>query len=111
MVDGQAVSTWLELVGLLEVADGMPVGVSSSSLYKQVLAAGDEVIFLDFRGNPAIMELFSHEGHRVSMEICYNSIYDEYWLVSRDKFNAEGVSSSVSVATSCFFQETDNYLN
>ncbi len=108
-VDGEPTSTWLELISRLDPPDGLLMDRSSSSLYQQVLSPGEEKIFLDLGNNLELMNVLYGQADRMAIEICYRSIYDEHWLVIRDRLTADG-SSVAQKVEACQFQETDNFI-
>ena len=86
LFDGQPATTWGEFYGLIPVPDSISSGHSNSTISNTVIATNEQVQLLNLSNNKALMQYLYEHADKFSLEICYKSVYDDYWQVTRNGF-------------------------
>lgn len=86
LFDGKAASSWGKLFQLADIPDSIPSGVSNSTVMNSVIASNERVNMLNLSNNQQLMEFVYEHGDKISIEICYKSVYDDHWTVRRVGF-------------------------
>jgi hypothetical protein len=78
-VDGHPVRSWPEVFKL--VLDSSPPKYSSASVGDRVIRAGETVNWFQLPTNILPHDIQARMA-RVSIEVCYASVYDDHWIVA-----------------------------
>ena len=84
--EGQPVQNWNDLYEVANRPDSVLLGHSNSSIMNKVVAPNEEINILDLDGNASLRNFVYALGDKISMEICYRSVYEDYWKVTRTGF-------------------------
>ncbi len=95
--DGQSVPHWDAFMQLIELPDSISGSRDSGSLFHRVIRPNEDVPVIDLSFNPGLMQYFYKNGEKITFQICYKSVYDEYWLVQRNGFqtNLEAINKEI----------------
>ena len=104
-IDGKPVKNWREFCAKLPMPNGAKTSFVSSYLYKRVLSAGEKISLIAFHEPNAARHILSH-ADKISVEICYGSIFDEHWIL---KMDSSGTSNDpiedITIDTNNLFQD------
>ncbi len=83
-VDGEPIASWNEYKKRILDASGSNFSFISSFLNGRVISSKEKIKIISF-DDPGAVALALKNIDRVSFEICYGSIFDDYWILKRDK--------------------------
>ena len=82
-VDGESVKSWGEYLHNIFDGDSVKLNFRTSFISDRVISADEEIKLLSFDDPVAIHRVIS-QMDRVSFEICYRSIFEDYWIIKSD---------------------------
>ncbi len=108
-IDGVAVRNWEDFFEKAEKPDSIAASWSASSISNSVISSNEEIlIFSPF--NSDLRTWFFNTASKVKMEICYRSVFDDYWVAVREGFSGMEQSSARSLEE-CSFSEDQLFIN
>ena len=84
LYDGKAATNWSSFFRLTNLPDSISGSHSNTTVNNSVIAANDVVDMLNLKGNQPLMEYIYEHADQFSIEICYKSVYDDHWTVTRN---------------------------
>ncbi|OUS00987.1 hypothetical protein A9Q86_09590 [Flavobacteriales bacterium 33_180_T64] len=82
---GKSIRNWNELYDLLEVPDTIR-GHSNDILYDKVIRPYEDWSLIDWTNNKQLMGYIYKNADKISIKICYKSVYNDSWQVERNGF-------------------------
>ena len=99
--NGQPVRNWNELYEVANRPDSVLLGHSNSSIMNKVVAPNEEINIIDLDGNASLRNFVFSLGDKISIDICYRSVYEDYWKVSRHGFQTNLEQAKTEKITGC----------
>lgn len=100
---------WDEFFKRIQIPDSVNLSRSTSSIYNRVIAEGEEVELINFNGNWELIEWVYAKGKNIKIEVCYKSVFEDYWLIHRDGIVSNEISK-VEATEGCIFEESEMFL-
>ncbi len=94
------VETWKAFFESLDLKKGTRITFNNESMFEQVIAANDRVDFIHFTDSTMIKTIYPFLKH-MSIEICYNSLHGDHWILKRKGFQTGLTSSSREKVSTC----------
>jgi len=110
LVDSQAVKNWKEVNNLIKLPANIERVYSNSYVSQRILSAGEQVTILNLEINQPLMEWFFQHGHKISFEICYQSVFKDSYIVKREGFQSNLERSINKETDGCIFEEEDLFI-
>ena len=85
-VDEKFVSNWSEFYDALEVPESVERKHSIDNILNRVIKPGEDFKLIDWSSNYDVMSFIYAQSDRISIRICYKSVFGDYWQVSRVGF-------------------------
>ncbi len=95
LYDGQPARNWHNMYRIGNLPDSISGSHSNSSVMNKVIGTNEQVQMLKLSNNSELMSWVYERGDKITLEICYRSVYDDHWVVRR-----EGFKSNLEMATS-----------
>lgn len=83
---------------------------SNGPIANQVFAAGEKVSMVNLSQNKPLMEWVFKHGDKIEIEICYESVYGDAFLVKRVGFQSNIEVSKTQKSAGCNFEDADLFL-
>lgn len=99
--DDTPISNWDEFYELINVPNGMNIGHGNDILIGRVIPPNEEFGLINWNGNPEIMNFVYQLGHKINIEVCYKSVYGEYWTVKRNGLQTNLEKNEVTQSKAC----------
>lgn len=94
------VKTWKVYFESIDLEKGTAVTYTNQSMFEQVIAANDHVEFMQFNDSSLIKMVYPSFEH-LSIEVCYNSLHGDNWILKRKGFQTGLESSTREKVNSC----------
>lgn len=109
-VGDRPVKDWQEFHEVIGVPDSVKINFSYSSIYGNIITPNEEFRLIDWSFNDPLMEYIQSKADKISISICYRSVFDEFWILEREGFknftkNNVNVSENCSFSADQLFQE------
>lgn len=91
--DGKAVKNWKEFYTEIKIPQNIPHSHTISKLSNQIISANEEFELIDWSSSKKMMQYIYNHADKISIEIYYRSVFNEFWVVKREGFNS-GLSGS-----------------
>ncbi|MTI33346.1 hypothetical protein [Xanthovirga aplysinae] len=93
------IKDWGQLFDFID-PDSLFIGtVSKSNLNGKVLRAGEELRFIGLNGNPVVANPIIKNIDKVHLEVCYRSVFDEFWSIKRRGLKGNLVGNGGDIIT------------
>jgi hypothetical protein len=79
-IDGTPRKRWADIIEAL-VPGVAPRDLAITAIANRIVSSGESVALV-YTADPAFADAFATAMHRLTMEICYCSVYDDCWIVS-----------------------------
>lgn len=109
-VDGQPAKNWGQVYKLMKIPSNIESTHSNSNVSHQILSAGEIKSILNLALNPPLMEWFYQNGDKVSIEICYQSVFKDSYLVKRMGFKSNIERVFIEETNGCDFEEEELFV-
>lgn len=107
---GRSAQKWGDLIELTGIPDSISITYTNDIISNRVLAPGGELLMLDLSFNPLLMRwVFSH-ADKLEIAICYRSIFDEHWTVTRRGIQSNIEKTVLKSVEFCPFDPADSFL-
>jgi hypothetical protein len=93
LYDGKTARNWEDFYSLIQVPDSIVRAHTNSLIYNQVISANEQALLIDLSQNKPLMDWVFMHGDKFTIEICYKSVFDEYWKSER-----KGIKTNLEVA-------------
>ncbi len=110
LYDGQPSRNWHQLYKNTGIPDSISSAHSNSSVMNKVIASNEEVHMLTLSGNQELMKWVFQHGDKITMEICYRSVYDDHWIVRREGFQSNLEMTSSDKTEGCQVKAEDIFI-
>lgn len=108
---GKYVKNWQELFQALQKPDSIQTFSGTQTLNRKVITATETIKWLSIKPNSQPLMIFlSQHAKDISIEICYRSVFKDYWVVTR-KGLAGGEEPTYRQVDSCTFAKTERFLD
>ncbi|MEM1123731.1 MAG: hypothetical protein AAGJ18_25055 [Bacteroidota bacterium] len=104
------VKGWGELFKLFDPPDGVESTISNSGVSNQVFAAGERKVIINLSQNKPLMEWFFQHSHQLKIEICYESVYGDAFLVKQTGFQTNLETNVTQKTDGCNFKTVELFL-
>lgn len=108
--DGKSVKKWGELYDLSGIPNTIEQVHSNSGISNRVFATGDIITMLNLSENKPLMEWIFKHGHKIEIEICYESVYGDAFLVKKAGFQSNREVSITQKSEGCNYNAADLFL-
>jgi len=112
--DGEAVSNWKEFYQQMNVPDSLLRSHSNENIRNQVLAANETLHFIKWEStatyNHRFLPLLKKVSDKISISICYQSVYGDKWVVRRDGFLTDLEPNERSKQEACANTDTKEFI-
>lgn len=102
--------TWEDFFEHIQIPDSVNLSRSTSSIYHRVIAEGEVVELINFNENWELIQWIYAKGQDIKIEICYKSVFEDYWLISRKGIITNEVSK-IETIEACEFEENEMFLD
>lgn len=82
--DGEPASNWAHVYQLANVPDSILQQHFNDSVYDLIIPPNEEFKLIGWTGYPEIMNYMYEVSDKISIQLCYSSVYDDHWLVKRE---------------------------
>ena len=82
---GSHTSDWLDLFAKTKLPDSISGAISNRSVYNSVLSANENFYWVQLINNPELTNWIYDRRDKITIEICYKSVFDDYWLLTIDE--------------------------
>ena len=108
---GRYVKNWNELFQVLQKPDSIQTFLGTQTLNHKVITATETIKWLDIKSNSLPLMFFLHQhAQNISIEICYRSVFKDYWIVTR-KGVAGGEEPTYRQVDACTFAKAERFLD
>lgn len=107
--DGMSVTDWEKVYNLMGLPDTITQVHNNSNISNKVLSANDSLLILDLSINPPLMQWVFAHGDKLTFEICYKSVFDDYWIVRRKGFQSNLELSTYEKVEGCSFKAQEQF--
>lgn len=83
---GKPAQNWEQLYSILEVPDSIDITYGYHNLYGSVIRPGKDLSLVDWSSNEALMQYIYKQADEITIQICYRSVYNDFWHVERKGF-------------------------
>ncbi|MDT0540690.1 hypothetical protein [Croceitalea sp. P059] len=81
--DGNAFNNWNDFYKLIKVPDSISIGHGNDILFNRIISPNENFNLVDWSNNKDLMQYIYERADKITIEICYRSVYDDYWKVKR----------------------------
>lgn len=108
--DGDLTQDWGQFFQLAQVPDSIPSRMSNDKLDNSVLSANEDFMFVDLTINEPLMRWIYVRADKIKIDICYKSVFDEHWLISRSGFQTNVEITERQSVDSCSFKPEEVFI-
>lgn len=89
------IESWSEFYQVIQVPDSIVISQSTQNIHARVLAANESISVVDWstseglNDNTDLAMYIFERAEKIKIEICYKSIHDDTWTVSRTGFRTD----------------------
>lgn len=83
---GKPIKNWKEFYEVMGVPDTINRGQKNENIYDKVIRPNEDFRFVDWSHNKDLMNYIYKNADKISIAICYKSVYDDCWQVKRNGF-------------------------
>ncbi|MBG6133026.1 hypothetical protein IWQ47_004262 [Aquimarina sp. EL_43] len=83
--DGIYTRSWGDLFDKINVPDSISTSISNKIIYNAVLSANENYYWLRLIHDPNLARWLYNHREKITIEICYRSVFEDYWLLTVDK--------------------------
>lgn len=85
---GQAAKNWEDLFRVMQLPDTIPLRIINSGIHNEVISNNEStesitLLSLSFNKSPKLMSWFYQRAADITVEICYRSVFNDYWHITR----------------------------
>ncbi|WP_109301539.1 hypothetical protein [Aquimarina sp. AU474] len=80
--NGEHTQNWSDLLSKTQLPDSISNSMSNSSIYNSVLSANENFYWVQFKNDPELAKWMYDKRSKITIEICYKSVFDDYWLLT-----------------------------
>ncbi|KAB1158334.1 hypothetical protein F7018_09125 [Tenacibaculum aiptasiae] len=84
--DGKPISNWEEFYKVAKIPDTIVKRHGNDILLNRVIKPGEDFLLIDWSLNPLLMNYIYKYSDKISIRICYKSVFGDYWEVVRKGF-------------------------
>ncbi|GAB5522462.1 MAG: hypothetical protein Roseis2KO_03340 [Roseivirga sp.] len=110
LYDGQPARNWHSMYRIGNLPDSISSAHSNSSVMNKVIATNEQVQMLKLSNNSELMRWVFERGDKITLEICYRSVYDDHWIVRREGFRTNLEMTSSEKAEGCRVAPEDIFV-
>ncbi|MFD2587201.1 hypothetical protein ACFSQJ_09685 [Croceitalea marina] len=109
--DGKSFENWNEFYKLLNVPDSIPLGHGNDILFNRIISPNENFNLIDWSVNKKLMQFIYDRADKISVKICYKSVYGDFWIVKRNGLqnnlekNVNEKTDSCSLSDEVAFEE------
>ncbi len=108
-IDDVATRNWEDFFDKANKPDSISSSWSASSISNSVISPRESIlIFSPY--DPELRTWIFNNASKMKMEICYRSVFDDYWMVTREGFSGMEQSSARSL-DACSLSEDELFIN
>jgi hypothetical protein len=85
--DGQITKDWSDLFNKAKVPDSISKGISNKGIYNSVISANESFYWVRLTNDPRLRLWIYERKEKITIEICYKSVFNDYWLLSKEVLN------------------------
>jgi len=101
---------WGKVYKLLKVPSNIEGKHSNGNIAHRILSADESKTLLNLSINPPLMDWVYQHGDKISIEICYQSVFKDNYVVKRTGFQSN-VERVINVETNgCDFGEEELFV-
>ncbi|WP_152538647.1 hypothetical protein [Aquimarina macrocephali] len=83
--DSVYIRSWADLFDKVNVPDSISTSISNKTIYNTVLSANENYYWLRLIHDPNLARWLYNHREKITIEICYRSVFKDYWLLTVDK--------------------------
>ncbi|MBW1295266.1 hypothetical protein [Aquimarina litoralis] len=89
------VHNWEEFHKKLQINDSLlEIGYNNSSISNKVISPNEKIRFIDWSENPGLADIIRKKAGTIKINVCYKSVFDEFWSVERIGF--DGITKEIT---------------
>ncbi len=108
-IDGIPARSWEDFFDKAKKPDSIETSWSASSISNSVLSANETILIFSPQNQELRTWIFDNSS-KIKLEICYRSVFDDYWMVEREGFSGMEQSSARSLHE-CSLSEDELFVN
>ncbi len=109
-VDDQPTKTWGQVYELMKIPPNIESKQSNGNIAHRILSAGETKTILNLSSNLPLMEWVYRHGDKLNIEICYQSVFKDNYVVKRRGFKSN-VERVFNLETDgCVFGEEELFV-
>lgn len=104
------VQNWDQLYELIEVPDSIFINHSYQNIYGYVMLPGEDFMLIDWSLSEELMQYVYDRAAKISIQVCYRSVYNDFWQVKRDGFYSDLEQNVRQEVEQCTFSGDSIFL-
>ncbi|MEL6143435.1 MAG: hypothetical protein AAFU67_17660, partial [Bacteroidota bacterium] len=84
--NGEPTRTWSDFYRKANLPDSIRGTHSNSMIFDLIIPSNGTFTFVDWSHNKALREYLYSRADKISIKVCYKSVYGDYWTVERKGF-------------------------
>lgn len=110
LYDGKTSKNWNHFFELTKPPKNIELNRNNSTINGQVIAAGEEIRLVDFARNYPLRSWVYEHGDKISLQICYKSVFDDHWILERDGFKTNLEIPTKTQVEGCNFDAEELFM-
>ncbi|EZH74334.1 hypothetical protein ATO12_11220 [Aquimarina atlantica] len=89
--NGEVTKDWWDLFRKVKVPDSINTGISNRGIYNSVISANESFYWMQLENDPRLRHWVYEKKEKITIEICYKSVFNDYWLFRKEGLNGTTV--------------------
>ncbi|WP_109435689.1 hypothetical protein [Aquimarina sp. AU119] len=91
LYDGKYVTHWQDLFLKTKIPDSISKSISNKSVNNSVMSANENFYWVQFINDPNLASWMYKNRQKITIEICYKSVFNDYWLLRKEGFDNDTI--------------------
>ncbi len=107
--NGKATKNWFDLLKTANIPDSINTGFTFDDIFNTVISDKEEITLLDVSSGYNLRNWLYKRADKIKIEICFKSVFDELWLVTKEGFHLNSGQKKVKRVESCPFSREEQF--